>query len=190
MRKTRTKTDLKATAYHEAGHAVIGRVLGLSAGRVTIRPDYKTDTAGVAVGTTPTAFCAKNPERDEYAVVRAWIMTTMAGAETEAALLGRVALGDGDDRLQIGLMMEEYISDADWDTVETCLRRMTRTLIWQHEALIERVAKALLAKTSLSGKMVDKLVGFGPIESRLKDLESFDADPLLKEAWPDGRDFC
>ena len=34
MKKTRTQ--LKATAYHEAGHAVIGRVLTL---RATIKPD-------------------------------------------------------------------------------------------------------------------------------------------------------
>jgi len=189
MRRTRTKADLKATAYHEAGHAVIGRVLGVSDGRVTIRPDYNTGSAGREFGPTPSEICAKYPKRDHNAVIRAWIISVMAGAETEAALLGRVALGDGGDRKQIGLMMEENISDADWDRVEAWLRRMTRTLIWQHEPLIERVAKALLERTSLSGKMVDKLVGFGP-ESRLKQLESFDADPLLKEAWSDGRDFC
>jgi hypothetical protein len=177
MRRTRTKADLKATAYHEAGHAVIGRVLGVSDGRVTIRPDYNTGSAGREFGATPSEICAKYPERDHNAVIRAWIISVMAGAETEAALLGRVALGDGGDRKQIGLMMEENISDADWDRVEARLRRMTRTLIWEHEALIERVAKALLARTSLSGKMVDKLVGFGPIESRLKQLESFDAEP-------------
>ena len=51
MKKTRTQ--LKATAYHEAGHAVIGRVLTLSCGRATIKPDRAE--AGHASPTTPIA---------------------------------------------------------------------------------------------------------------------------------------
>jgi ATP-dependent Zn protease len=37
-----------ATAYHEAGHAVIGRVLTLKCGEATIKPNYRTRTAGLS----------------------------------------------------------------------------------------------------------------------------------------------
>jgi len=32
--------DALHTAFHEAGHAVIGRVLGMACGQVTIVPDH------------------------------------------------------------------------------------------------------------------------------------------------------
>jgi hypothetical protein len=41
--------QLRATAYHEAGHAVIGRVLGMTCGGVTIVPDYEDRAAGHAL---------------------------------------------------------------------------------------------------------------------------------------------
>jgi hypothetical protein len=99
--------------------------------------------------------------RTDSAVWHAKIMTSMAGAETEAALLGRIAIGDVYDRHEIGLMVEEGFScpDSFWERQEPRLRAMTRMLVRRHRARIERVAKALLAKTTLSAKQVDKLVG-------------------------------
>ena len=49
--------------------------------------------------------------------------------------------------------------DADWDRLEPRLRAMTRMLVRRHRTRIDRVAKALLAKTSLSARALDKLVG-------------------------------
>jgi hypothetical protein len=43
------KPNKTSTAYHEAGHAVIGRVLTLACGHATIKPDYSTATAGVSI---------------------------------------------------------------------------------------------------------------------------------------------
>jgi hypothetical protein len=82
----------------------------------------------------------------------------MAGAEAEVELLGKKPQGDGDDRDQISRMIEEVAPD-DWNRYEARLRRMTRMLVRRHEARIERVAERLLAKTSLSAKMLDKLAG-------------------------------
>ena len=39
----------KSTAYHEAGHAVIARVLTLASGPATIKPDYDEGTAGFSI---------------------------------------------------------------------------------------------------------------------------------------------
>jgi hypothetical protein len=55
-------------------------------------------------------------------------------------------------------MMEELVP-TDWDRTEARLRAMTRMLVRRHRARIERVAKALLTKTTLSAKELDKLVG-------------------------------
>ena len=41
-----TAKQRKTTAYHEAGHAVTGRVLTLPCGYATIRPDYAKAIAG------------------------------------------------------------------------------------------------------------------------------------------------
>ena len=38
--------DSQRTAYHEAGHATIGRVLTLPCGQATIEPNVKEMTAG------------------------------------------------------------------------------------------------------------------------------------------------
>jgi ATP-dependent Zn protease len=155
MRQTR-----KSTAYHEAGHAVIARVLTLVAGPVTIKRDYDERTAGFSITGDPYdcvyQWEKRGKVRDENAVWHARIMAVMAGHETEMELLGRSVGADGHDRRQIELMASEV---SDWDKVEPRLRAMTRMLVRRHKARIERLAKALLARTSLSGEEADQLVG-------------------------------
>jgi len=92
------------------------------------------------------------------AVWIARILQFMAGTEAEAELLGKARGGDGNDRYQIALMLDE-IAPADLDRYEARLRAMTRMLLRRHRARIERVAAALLAKTTLSARELDKLVG-------------------------------
>lgn len=154
------------TSYHEAGHAVIARVLTLPSGHATIKPDYIERTRGVSITFNPHLCLREWEKRGKVrgnldVVWHARIMTYMAGAEAEAVLLSRTATGDGDDRLQIGLMAEELSCSVDyfWERIEPRLRAMTRMLIRRHRARIERLAKALIVKTTLSGKQIDKLVG-------------------------------
>lgn len=149
---------------------MIGRVLMLPSGRATIKPDYEEGSWGVA-HVDPPGVCLLEWERrgklrDLATAQRARIMVYMAGAETEAELLGRKAIGDDDDRLQIGMMAEELACLDFWGRLEPRLRAMTRMLVRRHRLQIERVAKALLANTSLSAKQIDTLVspsvGIGP----------------------------
>jgi ATP-dependent Zn protease len=160
MARRQTK---KSTAYHEAGHAVIARVLTLPAGRMTIRPNYRERRLGYSITLDPHACLYEWEKRGKVraldAVWHARIMSAMAGAETEAELLGRTSVGDSDDQLKIGLMAKELCHSPPWETLEPRLRAMTRILVRRHRARIERLAKALLTKTTLSAKQVDKLVG-------------------------------
>lgn len=153
----------RGTAYHEAGHAVIARVLTLASGHATIKPDYDRGTAGVHITFDPYVCLDAWEKRGKVrnyrdVVLHARIMTYMAGAETEMVLL-QTAVGDSDDRYWIALMAEELFYSSPWERLEPRLRAMTRMLIRRHRGRIERVAKALLAKTTLSAKQLDKLVG-------------------------------
>jgi hypothetical protein len=163
MRK-RLPSRRRATAYHEAGHAVISRVLTLASGGVTIRPNFREGAWGTNIINDPYACLAAWEKRGMVrghpdGVWRARIIAYMAGAETEAVLLGRTPLGDGYDRSQIDRMAEELCHSPPWKKLEPRLRAMTRMLIRRHRVLIERVAEALLVRTTLSAKQADKLVG-------------------------------
>jgi ATP-dependent Zn protease len=160
--KCRISKRLKETAYHEAGHAVIGRVLTLDCGGATIEPDH--ESAGHAITNDPWACLyaweQRGKVREPDAVWHARIITLMAGAEAVAVLLGAVSRGDGEDRYQIASMAEELQTPGEsWDRIEARLRAMTRMLVRRHRARIERVAKALIARKTLSRAELDKFVG-------------------------------
>jgi ATP-dependent Zn protease len=156
--------DPRQTAIHEAGHAVIARVLTLDCGGATIKPDH--DSAAHAITNDPWACIFAWEQRgkvrnNQDAVWHARIMSFMAGAEAEVVLLGSAQGDDGEDRYQIDLMADQLdnIELADWIRLEARLRALTRALIRRHRKRIERVAEALLAKGSLSGKAIDELAG-------------------------------
>jgi ATP-dependent Zn protease len=163
-RKPQPLNDPRHTATHEAGHAVIGRVLTLLCGGATIVPDYEAGEAGHAITHDPwecvTEWSRRAKMRHDDAVWHARIITFMAGTVAEQVLLGAAQAGDGDDRYQIELMAEELDSDpAEWVRVEARLRAMTRMLVRRHRDRIERVADALIAKSRLTERQIDKLVG-------------------------------
>jgi ATP-dependent Zn protease len=160
----RTRKQRKTTAYHEAGHAVIGRVLALPCGAATIKPDFNNGIAGTSITPGPYVCEAELEKRGKMrlhrdAIWHARIMVSMAGAEAEIELLGSKALGDGEDRLEIQKIVSEFCRVDFWNKLEPRLRAMTRMLVRRHKPRIERVAEALLAKTTLSAKALDKLVG-------------------------------
>jgi ATP-dependent Zn protease len=157
------RSHRQLTAFHEAGHAVIARVLTLASGRVTIKPSHREGLDGYSITLDAYACLVEWAERgkvrgSENAAWRARIMTAMAGAEAEAELLGSTEVGDGFDRCDIELMAKK-LTGGNWAKQEPRLREMTRMLVRRHRARIGRVANALLAKTTLSAKRVDKLVG-------------------------------
>jgi len=157
-KKPKPLNDQLHTATHEAGHAVIARVLTLACGGASIQPDYDDGAAGHSIIAGPLVtegvWYRRWKLRTGDAVYRARIIAYMAGAEAEAELLGSTPGGDGDDRYQIDLMAEQ-LDRCDLDR----LRAMTRMLVRRHRNRIERVAAALLNKRKLSGRQIDKLAG-------------------------------
>jgi hypothetical protein len=169
-----TRHQKRATAIHEAGHAVIGRVLGLVCGPVTVTADHESaghsiiadpwDTisawndalqAQVECGACPVKYY--NPR----AAFRGTIVARMAGAEAEVILLGRCQGGDGRDRREIELLAASSDSECsgdEWDRYEPRMRRQARRLIRKHRATIERVAAELLKRRTLTKDEADALV--------------------------------
>jgi hypothetical protein len=110
-----TKAQTRATAYHEAGHSVIGRVLGLICGKVTIIPDNAETTipdnaettAGYSmleVAPSIAYWERKQPEAMSQIwtyVHRAYIIMMMAGEEAQVCIGHCAGGGDDDDRHNI-----------------------------------------------------------------------------------------
>lgn len=91
------------TAIHEAGHAVIGRVLGMVCGGACVVADG--DSAGHSICGDPWEIAGEWDARERYReislVFRGRILAFMAGAEAEVVIFGECA---GDDRYQIEMM--------------------------------------------------------------------------------------
>ena len=151
-----------AIAYHEAGHAVIGRVLNLPCGLATIIPD--DDSAGHAITGDPwdavAQWDASGRWRDVNVAYRARIIAFMAGAEAEVECLGSCCLGvDGDDRWQVALMLDSLLpAGVDPFDYENRLRGFTRALVRRHRSKIEAVAQRLLEQGHASESELDAMI--------------------------------
>ena len=76
------------TAYHEAGHAVMGRVLGLTCGRASIVPNQRQRTAGYSMANVERSiedWNARGRLKRQVYMYRARIMMLQARREAEIA---------------------------------------------------------------------------------------------------------
>jgi ATP-dependent Zn protease len=175
----RTKTELRHTAYHEAGHAVVGRVLGLTLGEATIIPDHEAMIAGYSKSFI-LASIADWEVRGRWRHVplfRASIFELMAGREAEIVCLGRSCDGDGEDIREIEfsgrlseaeipgysekVVVEDGREFTDITLPKAWLKRArtkTRGLVHRHRMAIECVAAALLEKQRLSAREIDRII--------------------------------
>jgi hypothetical protein len=143
--------QLDHTAHHEAGHAVIGRVMGLTCGGATIEPDYDDLTAGHSkshVERSINDWDARGRCRCA-SMFRARIMMLMAGREAEIVCLGGCGGGDGDDLLEIDISLDETEAPEDPEPWLSRLRIRTRDRVVRHSEAIKAVAAALLARKTV-----------------------------------------
>lgn len=162
----------RTTAIHEAGHAVIGRVLGLICGSITINRNVAEGEEGHAIIADPYVIWGAWEKRGKFRVLdsvfRGRIMHTMAGEEAVRLILSdQHTSGDGEDRFQIALMLQAItgpsMSEDALDALEVRLRRMTVMLVRRHRKKIVAVAKALLSQRgplrgTLTGNQIDTIL--------------------------------
>jgi hypothetical protein len=154
-----------STAYREAGHAVIARVLRQSCGQATIVMNMAKNEAGQASTDDPwnTAEHWNRTCRfrgDEMrSIRRGWTMSRMACGEAELEFFGLRGVGDSEDRRQIRWMLDHILPKADRVREEQRLRRHTRALVHRHRAKIERVAWLLLQRKTVPADDIDAAIG-------------------------------
>ncbi len=128
------------TAIHEAGHAVIGRKLGLLCGQASV--DQDDDSAGHSINVDPYVtlehwWACGLHYREFRSVIVGRILVLMAGAEAESVILGQCEGGDLDDRHNIARTLDDI------GAAEARLRQTTRALVRRHRSTIEQVASRL-----------------------------------------------
>jgi ATP-dependent Zn protease len=165
-----SELGLYVTAIHEAGHAVIGRVLKQVCGQATIEPNLDEGEAGHAITADPHVTLGHWLDDLErwrgndalVSIMRGRILTYMAGRAAEEEFFGSCAGGDDDDCRQIDLMLDSLLpSDADVPRYAQRLRDHTRTLVRRHRATIARVAALLLERKTLQPEEIERALGGG-----------------------------
>jgi ATP-dependent Zn protease len=162
MANEHVATQREHSAVHEAGHAVIGRVLGIPCGHATILADE--GSAGHSLAAPPHETLERwwhnlgRYYREEAAAFHARIMTYMAGAEAERVLLGACNGGNGNDLGEIAWMANSAGYDtfsSAWTRRKGQLRRQTIRLLRKHQATVRGVADALMEKGYLASEEID-----------------------------------
>ncbi len=137
---------IEATAYHEAGQAVITRVLGYKVGFITIVGDEETDTKGGTV----------SPEGEEQRPDHQ-IIISYAGPEAQDKF-DRRSLSAEDVRWDYEKVLNLTSRlGVDDETRDAC-RRQARELVKQHWTSIKRLAQALLKRGTLQSAEIDALL--------------------------------
>ena len=152
----------RAVAIHEAGHAVISRVLGMTCGGASILHNSDEGEEGHSVCADPYLTDWDWQERGKFrefgSILVGRILSHMAGAESERSILRVEPAGDGYDREQITLMAFAAGFQDDWDSWEPRMRRHCGALVKRHRAAIVRVADALERGGTLTDAQIDQLL--------------------------------
>ena len=179
------------TAYHEAGHLLIGSLFGFLCSSVSIRPDDARGSLGrvVALGGPACRSARANGGWQMMSgvsrgTVERWLCVLFAGfaAEVRFAPESRDAAREGasgDDE-----QAEAYLERAGMATDSTrhLLRARTAALIEQHWAGIEFVARALLRHEEFDSGEARRICEIARGAVTEADLQRYRALPARSQA--------
>ena len=153
--KVRMSEDRRRlVAYHEAGHAVIGRVLDIPIKRVTINPKV-LNADGVSF-TDPTRGPLKQFSPDD-------VIYSFAGAIAEEKFTGKPSnCSRGDDEF-VRYHSRAYLPKDKRRPVRAELKAKTVELVEKHWPEIEEVARELLEVSTVSGERIDVIMDYAPM---------------------------
>ena len=181
QRKLITDKEKRVIAYHEAGHALVARLMGdaMQLHKVTIVP------RGLALGYTMNL-----PEEDRYLQsteeLRDWLKVILAGRAAEQVVFGRITNGaanDLDRATQIARSMvfewgmgesvphlqvraDNYalseetkrLRDAEQRAITDAAYRDALALVERYRPYLDKLALALLAQETLERPEIDRLL--------------------------------
>ena len=147
----------EGTAYHEAGHAVIGFLIGRPPLSTTIIPD-----GSGAVGKTefengcPESFkSAFNQSRKKQRRVEVMVVTQVAGCLAQSIKFPERPRDPGDDMDEH--LARDLVMERSWQDIDIYLanaRAQASALLNEHWPWVEAVAKALIERKTLTGDEV------------------------------------
>lgn len=150
-----TQDPDRATAYHEAAHAVMGELCGRRLTEVEIVGD--DDHAG---SVRWLRFAEERPSEHEpglpTAPIERQLLCTAAGMVAEAMVTGRDCWDEGSSELDEAVRLAIQVV-GDCERVLPYLqevREHTETLLVQHWPAVETLAEALLVRRRMTGEEV------------------------------------
>jgi hypothetical protein len=160
--------QLKRTAYHEAGHAVVAVLMGVPFQRVTVRPDAQFAGQVVLDRKEPPARVSPwNPDWDVKAARPYWagrICAVLAGALEETihtrCWQQQPTSDEGSDECQARVIADYFHPPAKADRWVNTLRFSTLEKLRRPDvqAAVEAIARELVKHKTLNGSRVHFLV--------------------------------
>lgn len=154
--RKRSAKELRATAYHEAGHAVITVALGLTINKVSIVPGE--GYSGVCREPGVLGY-ESSSRRDRRSIARAAIVGSYAGMHAQRLVDPGAPdfHGEGDeaDAFELSRMFEVFPRKIGWVGDEQHLafldrlRVEARRLVRKHRHAIDKLAELLLQRQEL-----------------------------------------
>ena len=167
MAKSRKRTvgDRRATAYHEAGHAVIAVAQGLAINKVSVIPGQ--DYYGVCVHPSVYGY-SFSTKRERRSIARGIIVSIYAGMHGQRLVdPDPQAVHGGDDDNHAFELSREFevfprrcnlVGDDRHYAYLDRLSGEARRLVKKHRSVIEKLAELLLVRKELGGTEAEEFI--------------------------------
>ena len=167
----------RATAYHEAGHAAAGALIGKHPARATLVPDPKTNILAEVTQVDGDLGSVEGLEAEIINCYAGQCAEIRSGASIRRAHLG-ASLDDEVARECIEQLLGEATTDAKVNAFEKKMRKIATKFVEKHWALVERIALELLEHTTLVLEELESLraiyQGEEPEENLIQVRKSLD----------------